>query len=233
MTSGLSKTLPLILGVALLGVGAAPAHAALIDVIVTGVVTEVGASVDPPAGPFAVGQAMSATFTYDSEATGPAVLGTSKTYPSAVTGGTFSIGAYGGSALAGRISIADDDPSFNDRFRLGAGGLSSPIVPPDHVPVSFGILLEDVSQAVFDSLALPLSLDLADFTTRTWRLQFSPVPLEGFASSSHVDGTLSTLEITVREGPRVPGPTALVLLLLASGSAILRGAERHRRERTR
>ena len=230
MAAGSPMSLPLILGIALLGVCVAPAQAALVDVTVTGVVTAVGTTVDPPAGPFLVGQAMSATFTYDSDTPGPAVLGDSKTYNGAVIGGTYAIGAYGGSALTGRITISDDDASLNDRFRLQAGGLSSPVIPPDHSPFNFDIALEDVSQVVFDSLALPLALDLADFTARTWRLQFTPIPLLGVESNSFVEGTLSTLEVTVREGPpRVPGPSALDLLLLASGGALPLGARRHRR----
>jgi hypothetical protein len=233
MALRLSRTLGLISGIALLGLGAPPARAALVDVTVTGVVTAVGTAVDPPFGPFVAGQAMSATLTYDSETPGPTVIGTSKSYPFAVVGGTYAIGSYVGSAITGSVGISDDDPSSNDRFRLRGTGLSSATIPPDHVPLFFEIRLEDATQAVFDSLALPLALNLGDFTSAIWRLGFTPVVIGDFESTAFVEGTLSTLEVTVREGPaRVPGPAALTALVLAAGSALLRGARR-RSERTR
>lgn len=207
-----------ILGIALVAWGPAPAKAALIDITVTGVVGEVG-SAGGFSSVFSVGQSMSASFTYDSNTPGPVPLTSSKPYPNAVTGGTYAIGTYVGSALSGDINIANDDPTFNDSFRLEAHGLSSPSIPPDHLPAYLAITLEDASKTVFSSLDLPLALGLASFGERTWYLQFTPIPLLGVDSNNFVSGRLSTLEITVRE---VPGPPTVLLVLLAGGGALAR-----------
>jgi hypothetical protein len=213
---------PAILGVALLWFGTAPAHAAMVDVTVTGLVTDVGIGVTSV---FSIGQSMSATFTYDSASLGiPSLILTRMLYPAAVTGGSFAIDAYLGSVAAGRINLADDDPTLNDRFLLTGVGITAASILT-HDPVSFTILLEDASQAAFSSLDLPLALpDLVSFTERSWQLLFTPVPLLGFEPTAFVGGRLTTLEIRVHP---VPGPGAALLLLVGTGLLALLARAKH------
>jgi hypothetical protein len=202
-----------ILGTALVWLGTAPAQAALVDLTVTGEVTEVGPGV---AGAFSVGQSMSATFTYDSETPGPIGFGTTKTYLGAVVGGGFDIDGYVGNSFPpGRIRMADDDPTVDDQFRLNAFVTGASVLT--HIPVFFDVFLGDATQTAFSSLDLPLTLpDLASLTERRWQLSFTPIPLLDVEPFAFVGGRLTTLEVSIRA---VPGPAAWLLVL--AGCALL------------
>lgn len=207
--NGLWK-MPILGAILLLGALPQASRAVLIDLTITGLVTELTSSVS---GVFSLGEAMSAVYTYDSDATPLlSLILTQAVYLGAISGASFSIGAYGGNALGGSINIENDDPTFNDRVGVAASGLSSADIGT-HAPLFFSVVFEDAAQAALNSLALPtVTSDLAGFSDIRWQLLFSPIPLLGIDPTAEVGGRVTSVEISVRT---IAEPATLALMTLA------------------
>lgn len=185
------------------GAGAVP-----IQLTVTGEVTAVSAVLGSA---FSPGQAMSATFVYDSDTPSvPSLILTQASYPGALLGGSFSIGAYAGSSAGGMINVANDDPTFDDLLAFSNAGIAAASIGT-HVPFRFGILLQDIARLALSDTGLPESLPaLTAFTERSWILAFTPIALLGFEQTG-VRGRLLSLTLVPLT---VPEPSVIVLLLL-------------------
>ena len=201
----------------ILGVQSNTGNAALLALNVTGVVTDVKANV---AGVFSLNDPMTAVILYESTTMEqPSLILTQALYPGALSGSSFSIGTYMGSASGGNINMANDDPSFHDRVLFRATGITAPIIAP-HLPVDFSILFDDVSEAAISSLSLPTATgDLSGFANLTWQLLFTPLPLQGVEPNAAVGGRITSVTITTVPVPE-PGMMALFgLSLLGLGLA--------------
>lgn len=181
-------------------------NATILTLNVTGVVTDVKANV---AGVFSLNDPMTAVVQYDSNAMAqPSLILTQALYPAALSGASFSIGTYMGSASGGNINMANDDPTFHDRVVFRGAGITSPSVGI-HNSVDFSILFDDVLDSALSSLDLPTATaDLSGFVDRTWQLLFTPLPLVGIEPTAAVGGRITSITITT---VAVPEPGALVL----------------------
>jgi hypothetical protein len=185
------------------------AGAVPIQLTVTGAVTTVSPVL---ASVFSPGQSMTATFTYDSDTPGVTSLVSRVTYPGALTGGSFTIGAHVGTSVGGTINVANDDPTFNDRLDFSNVGIAASSVGT-HDPFLFRITLEDAAQLALTTTDLPVSLPpLSAFTDRSWILAFTPIALAPFEQTG-VSGRLLSATFTPLA---VPEPSVIVLLLLAA-----------------
>ena len=175
--------------------GAAP----IVDVNITGVVTEVD---DPLGGEFTVGDQLSASFSYDlATPDSNSFFISLGSYIDAITSLSFTIGSYTGGLVApGSISVGT---IFDHSFLANASQISSPSVA-GLAPENFGLRLLDSTESAFASAALPAALSLADFDTRTWSLEFR-------LSENQLVSVSGTLDLNAVAA--VPLPAALPLLL--------------------
>ena len=174
-------------------VNAAP----IVSVDVQGTVTTVD---DPLTGTFAIGDAFSASFSYD-EATPNVGLPPFGAYFGAMTSLAFTIGSYAGTMNApGSIGVQD---FTTDVFSASAPQPIGPAGSP--LQTEFFVLeLEDSTGTAFGSDALPLAVSLGDFDSGTWSLGFEFVQ----GQVIFVSGTLDLGGVAA-----VPLPAALPLLL--------------------
>lgn len=182
-------------------------RATLLDLTVTGVATDVTMAVS---GVFSLNDPMTVVYTYDSDAMpGPSLILTQAVYLGAISGASFSVGSYSGSAVGGNINIENDDPTFHDRIIFRGAGLNSASIGI-HDPVEFTVLFEDASEMALSSLALPtVTSDLAGFGGGTWQLLFSPIPLMDDPTAA-VTGRITS--VTISPHPQgLPEPGALAL----------------------
>jgi hypothetical protein len=166
-------------------------------------------SVDPAlASVFAVGDAASGSFLIDSATADlnadPAV----GFYFDAASTVAFSFDTYSAGADNGTLFVIDGVGTSPDELILTAGFTGDPVA--GLASSSFGFDLGDDTQTVFASDAIPLSLDLSDFTGNFARMTFS----DGI-DPHIVSAVMTTLSYTV-----VPEPGSAALLvagLLALG----------------
>src|SRR5206468_12739683 len=81
----------------------------------------------PVLAPLAVGQAYTATYTFDSNAAGTPVFGGGVDYIGAITAATFSIGSYNGklgSPINTTIRVLDDFFGFQDQYLAVIGDIT-------------------------------------------------------------------------------------------------------------
>ncbi len=196
----------------LLSAGVLPkaANAVLIDVIATGEVTEITNAL--LLSEFSLGQSMSMTITYDSDALPGSTLDpTQAQYLGAITDGSFTVGIYSGSISVGIISVQNNHTTLFDgiQFRalaMGAdvGGLSLDFA---------GMIFHDPTAMAINSTALPLSAsDLTGFPEQSLGLSFGS---SAAGPASGVNGRFTSIEVVVRE--TIPEPSIVALMIVAVG----------------
>lgn len=202
-----------------LAVAPGSSRAIPLQLVVSGVVTEVTPAVN---GVFALNDAMSAVYTYDSDtAAQPSLILTQALYSGAITAVDFSIGSFVGGGTGGNVNVENDDPTFHDAVTFRGSGLVSGGTPSigSHVPITMSVRFFDASDAALGSLALPATTaGLSGFADRRWQLVFSPLPLSGFDPTAAVGGRVTSVEIVVPEPARG--------ILLAGGIVLCAAAGR-------
>lgn len=197
--------------ICLLACSAAPAAAMMVRVDFAGEVT------DNAFGSIEVGDAISGTLVYDTNAS--SVTGPDFTTFAGLVELSFSVGAFD-YQLAGLGSVfAFDDVGGSDA--LGFGSEPGTLLGPSQsglVPEGLFILLEGADASLFSLPALPTQFDDSDFAAATFGLSFGP---------SGPTGTLGSFSAFT-----VPEPHTLALVLVgALGFALTlrrRGADRPR-----
>jgi hypothetical protein len=186
---------------------------------------------------FAVGDAISGSYTFESSVAARA----GSTSDSAVFDALLSFSIKIGSTYVasfsnpspGREIQIDNGDALNtltDRYlvlALASSGLSGPALSNGLVIDSAGPHLEDSSNnAISDALILPTSLNLSDFDTRIIDVTFtSPGPVTAFVDFPFLEGSIDSLRFQ-----SAPEPASIVLL--ATGACAVIGLRRARR-RTR
>jgi hypothetical protein len=151
-------------------VSSVSAVASLVTVNMTGEANSVDSALDPY---FSVGDPMTASLTYDSSAPplGGGLIG--RYFLDAITSLSFKVGGSSGvlASTPNEIDLVNQAPSSLDSIHFYAGFTLTPSLS-EFRPFRFSFGLLDTSGTVFDSLYLPESIDLADFSPRPWSLEF-------------------------------------------------------------
>jgi hypothetical protein len=191
----------------------APVHAASLTYAFEGVVYDARGSIGAMAA--SVGDPISGTFTYRTDA-GLAFPPTSTSaFYSALTDLTFAFGSYEGSygspsAQINDIWIHNEGSPGSDLLQVRKRGVNGAAVG-GLAPFSFGLSLKDDSGSVFSSLDLPVVLPpLSDFDI------YDPLdsPLQSFSSIQLVFGTVGS-------GEALNGRLTGLVLVPEPGTALL------------
>jgi hypothetical protein len=180
-----------------------------------GTLTGVNPTLVPP---FAVGNEVSGSFRFDSDASDESPNPDIGSYPGP-RAFVFSFGTYTATAAGG-----PQDPSAVlfvtrgdgvDDFEVRTSAVSGPAIG-DFVPIKLELSLEDFDGTELPTDALPSSFDVAEFENAIAGILFS-----NGDSLESVSATLTSIEVTVPE----PGAPCL----LAVGALVLVAARRVRR----
>lgn len=198
-------TVCFVIFIALSGTG--PALATLVTVEFTGEINKV----EPELGPFfSIGDPMTATLIYDSSVT---AAGGNVFYLDAITSLSFTAGSLSGVLFSSTNEI-DVHQTNVDSIRFWAGFTPSTIFP-GFVPNHINFHLIDWTGAVFDSLALPSSIDLLDFNYGYWSISFRDLG-SGIGYYAHAGGDIFG---TSPRPPPTPSPEPASIALLSLGLA--------------
>jgi|GEM_PF-3373079 len=195
-----------VIGLAFIAVGTNSAHATLVNVEVTGEVTQIDSALESF---FSLGEPMTASLSYDSSAAPSGGGPLNAYYLGAITSLVFTVGSFSGE-LAPPINEIDiinhtlDRVSFYSSFNTSLPGLRS---------YRFFLGLTDVSGTVFDTLTLPTSIDVADFNLGHSHLLF----FDPDGRSHHVISNVFGL--TPPPPPPTPSPEPTTLALFVLGLA--------------
>jgi hypothetical protein len=166
-------------------------------------------SVDPAlASVFSIGDAASGSFLIDSETVDLDADPGVGFYFDAASIVSFSFDTYSAGADKGTLFVTDGAGSSPDEMIVVAGFTGDPVA--GLASSSFGWGLGDDSQTVFSSDAIPLSLDLSDFTGNFARMTFT----DGI-DPHIVSAVMTTLSYTVVPEPGSAALLAAGLLALA------------------
>jgi hypothetical protein len=180
------------------------AEAAPITIQFTALINVVDA---PLSGTFALNQIVTGSFTYEST-TAPRAGGTAETAVfDPLINVNFSVAAAGYSGVSNgdsEIQLDADLPAFPDRFFMGTfDGLTPSAVVNGYTQDFFAFHLTDSTRtALATALALPTSLNLADWDFHEIALDFS----DGSGNFATVRAEITDLQMT-----GVPEPATLML----------------------
>lgn len=202
-----------------------PARAATYEVVFTGNVTSVEATLS---GSFDTTQSLAGSYTFNSSVSANAGSDANFATFDALLGFNFSIGSYAASSSAAADIQIDNDPGFGDPDRYGVTSRASQgLTGADIDGLSlelFSFSLNDSTNAVFtDALQLPTALSLVDFDSTEFEVFFGSM-----SSFGSIRGSITGLSIALVPTP-VPLPAALPLF---AGGLGLMGLLGWRRKRT-
>jgi hypothetical protein len=191
------------LALACLALGPAPASAVPLTVHFTGTIF----LIDPPLGaPFAYGQAGSGSFQIDSATFDDAPFVGVGIYRGA-SNFSFTFGTYTATSAGGTFDDfvrVNDATTGNDSYTAETASGSGPTLLDWYFPKRLELVLNGSGPNAFTSDALPVSLDLADFSSGSAVVEFG----------STDPGDLAKVALTLTS-ISVPEPAALLLLTLA------------------
>jgi hypothetical protein len=200
--------------------GANSVHATPITLDISGDLQTVDSQLEPF---FSVGDAMTASLTYDSSV-GPSGGGPLNAFfLDAITSLTFTVGDFAGEQNEPSDSFYTNEIDMIDTGTRDSIVFWSSFTPtlPGFQSFRFRITLIDVTGVVFDDLTLPSSIDPADFNFGSTTLELFE-PLNRFARvRSDIDG------VSPPPPPPEPMPEPSIVALLSLGIAGL-GSARYR-----
>lgn len=198
--------------------GLSSASAAPIVYTASGVVDFVDAALS---GDFSLGDSFTMTYTIESTTAPRASSNSNFAVYDAMLSQSFTLDAYAGSATGAEEIQVDNDPGgiFHDRYSPGPGAgsvITGPTVAGMSLSTFYFNLIDDTDTVFSDALILPLSFNLADFTSKRFRVEF----IDDEEVVHGVEGEITAL---------VPEPASGALALI--GAAALAIALRRRRAR--
>jgi hypothetical protein len=198
--------------------GPGPALATLITVEFTGEINKV----EPELGSFfSIGDPMTATLIYDSLVTAAGGGPHSAYYLDAIMSLSFTVGSLSGVLFSSTNEI-DVRQANVDGIAFWAGFTPSTSFP-GFLPHRISFSLTDWTGAVFDSLALPTSIELSDFNNSGWTISFRDLG-SGIGYYAHAGGKI--FGTSPRPPPPTPAPEPTSIALISLGLAGLIFARR-------
>lgn len=207
------------LGVLVVMAAATPSSASTITYSFTGTVTDVSPLL---AGPFAVGDAMSGTFVFDSAAIFTACGGACGRYDSSLQSVSMTIGSY---TLTGTATDLLQTPFMSRRYDIYADAPAVSGAPVNGLTLAgFALSLFDPTATAFSTAQTLVAPVFANYAQGTFGVAFETGgPL---SQTTGLGGTLTSLS-QVETPAAVPEPTSLLLL----GTGVIAVVKRGRRHR--